>query len=290
MNEPPHLIEEADLSHAWGRLFLLLMARDQPRWRAPVTVSITGFQDGLVPEKSDLRRALDCALAAQGKFSTRVCAMTIFPVDLWHLEGCPAIGEFTEAYLQRYLPRLQARDSHHNARGVYFERMVAFQGIKQRGDRVTTGGKNQLAHLINLMNQAAGRDRRARRSALQIALLDPVRDHTGSALGGFPCLQQVSVGFEEDDLVLNAYYPSQYVFDRAYGNYLGLSHLGHFLARETGRRLARLNCTVAYPELGDVNKKPLRELQALVERLLAPPAVTVAPAKETRPAAVSVDA
>ena len=116
MNEQPHLIEEANLSHAWGRLFLLLMARDQPRWRTPVTVSITGFRDGLTPEKPKLRRALDRALADQGKFSTRVCAMTIFRFVFWRLQGCPAVGEFTEAYLQRYLPRLQARDPSHNAR------------------------------------------------------------------------------------------------------------------------------------------------------------------------------
>ncbi len=271
MSEPAHLIEEADLSRAWGRLFLALMARERPRWRAPVTVSITGFTDGLIAEESGLRRSLDQALEAQGKFSTRVCAMTIFPFDLWCLAGKPSIVDFTSLYLRHYLPRLQARDPHHNARGVYFERMVAFQGTKQRGGKVIAEGKNQLEHLIKLMNRAADQGKRARRSALQIALLDPVRDHTGSALGGFPCLQQVSVGFEEDDLVLNAYYPSQYVFDRAYGNYLGLSCLGHFLARETGRKLARLNCTVAYPELGDVNKKPLCGLQAQVERILAPP-------------------
>ena len=290
MIEPIHLIEEANLSRAWGRLFLALMARDQPRWRAPVTVSITGFTDGSVPEVPGLRRSLDQVLKAQDKFSTRVCAMTIFPFDFWRLEGSPAIGKFTEAYLRHYLPRLQARDPGHNARGVYFERMVAFQGTKLRGGKVVTEGKNQLEHLIKLMNRAADLGKRARRSALQIALLDPVRDHTGSALGGFPCLQQVSLGFEEDDLVLNAYYPSQYVFDRAYGNYLGLSHLGHFLAREAGRKLARLNCTVAYPELGDVNKEPLRGLQTQVERLLAPPTVRLAPAKGTCPDAARVSA
>ena len=31
-------------------------------------------------------------------------------------------------------------------------------------------------------------------------------------------------------MAISAFYPCQYVFDRGYGNYLGLSHLGKFIA------------------------------------------------------------
>ncbi len=271
MHDPSHLIEETNLSHAWGRLFLVLMARGNPHWRAPLTLSVSGFKDGIPQEDNQIRKALDRTLKAEGKFSTRTCAMTIFPFDFWRNEGEPHVEELSEAYLLRYLPRLQARDPSHNGRGVYFQRMIAFQGTKQKGGSVFLQGKNQLAHLVAIWHQAASKGCRPRRSALQVAIFDPVRDHTGSALSGFPCLQQVSLGYDENGLILNAYYPTQYILDRAYGNYLGLSHLGYFLARELGLEFVRLNCTVVHPELGDVSKTALRELQTEVERAVAAP-------------------
>lgn len=71
-------------------------------------------------------------------------------------------------------------------------------------------------------------------------------------------------------LAVSAYYPSQYVFDRGYGNYLGLAHLGMFVADALQLNLLRVNCFVAAPLLsGGATKTSLSSLVRSVERALA---------------------
>jgi hypothetical protein len=105
---------------------------------------------------------------------------------------------------------------------------------------------------------------------LQAACFDPLKDHTGQSVRGFPCLQQVSFAHDQNDgLAVNAYYPTQYVFDRGYGNYLGLCHLGHFMAHELGLQLLRVNCYIGRPELGNATKSSLRALETCVAEVFA---------------------
>ena len=128
-------------------------------------------------------------------------------------------------------------------------------GTRRDGVRVV----NQLQFVIDLLKKG----RRPRESALQITCFDPAKDHTGQPVRGFPCLQQVSISYDDSGrLAVNAFYPMQYVFDRAYGNYLGLCHLGQFLAHQTQFRFSRLTCFIGKPELGDVSK---RDMGALVD-------------------------
>jgi thymidylate synthase len=102
---------------------------------------------------------------------------------------------------------------------------------------------------------------RPRLSALQVSCFDPPKDHTGQPVRGFPCLQQVSFAYDNSGgLAVSAYYPSQYIFDRGYGNYLGLCHLGQFMASEMGLQLVRLNCYVNSPLRGDTPKRALGDL------------------------------
>jgi hypothetical protein len=70
-------------------------------------------------------------------------------------------------------------------------------------------------------------------------------------------------------LAVSAYYPTEYIFDRGYGNYLGLCHLGEFMAHEMGLNLVRLNCYINAPGLGDVNKGPLQRLEAAAIKAVA---------------------
>jgi hypothetical protein len=51
----------------------------------------------------------------------------------------------------------------------------------------------------------------------------------------------------------------QYLFERAYGNYLGLARLGEFMAHEMGLRLERVVCfsAVAKLEVSLSQVKPL---------------------------------
>ena len=92
-------------------------------------------------------------------------------------------------------------------------------------------------------------------SMFQATAFDPGRDHIASAQLGFPCLQQVSFEPTAAGLVTNAFYATQQIFDKAYGNYLGLAQLGAFMASEMGIPLARLNVMVGVAKLERINKR-----------------------------------
>lgn len=273
----PLIYDEPNLSHAWGRAFLHVY-ENSTRNLAPLVVSVSQFADGLPIEDEPIRTALDSLLAESTKtYPSKISALTIFPYDAWVRRGRPSVAEFSKWYLEQFLPRLKARDSH-NSHGTYFERMVNFQGSKMAGKELGLLAKNQLAHIADIWARDTAKKHRPRRSALQIAIFDPAKDHTGGALLGFPCLQQVSLAYDDasNGLAINAYYPTQYIMDRAYGNYLGLCHLGNFMAREMGLQLTRLNCFIGLPELGrDWNKGDLKSLAKLVrERLPEAPETT----------------
>ena len=147
--------------------------------------------------------------------------------------------------------------------------MIAFRGVRTKNGKSAFETKNQLEHIINDWHRDREHPKRPRQSALQVACFDPVKDHTGQAVRGFPCLQQVSFAYDNaGGLAINAYYPTQFIFDRAYGNYLGLSHLGYFMAKELGLQLVRLNCFIVRPELGSVTKSRLRVLEATARQII----------------------
>jgi hypothetical protein len=129
-------------------------------------------------------------------------------------------------------PRWQAMNRKANGRGLYFERMIMY-------GRGPCDG-NQLEWILSQFNSRTG----VRRSMLQATTFDPGRDHLASAQLGFPCLQHVSFEPSVAGLVTNAFYATQQIFDKAYGNYLGLAQLGAFMAHEMGMPLARLNVMV----------------------------------------------
>ena len=89
---------------------------------------------------------------------------------------------------------------------------------------------------------------------LQASIFDPKRDHTRSALIGFPCLQHVSFVPTRQGLMMNAFYATQQLFNKAYGNYLGLARLCSFVATECGMPPARLNVFVGVGKLERINK------------------------------------
>lgn len=262
--QPPELIIEDNLSRGWARAFLANLDRSD-RQIAPLTLSIGGFENNIPQEDVNVRRALDEALAQHDKQLCAESALTIFPYNIWNRLGRPHCAAITDRYL-RMLPRLKARDRD-NQYGTYFERMVAYRG---RGSgKPAPKPVNQLEFLIHDWKRPRDNRKRPRQSALQVACFDPAKDHTGQSVRGFPCLQQLSFTYDNSEgLAVNAYYPTQYLFDRAYGNYLGLSHLGHFMAQELGLRLIRLNCFIGRPERGSISKAALASLEHRIRDLL----------------------
>lgn len=218
-------IEDENLSRAWGRAVRPMMDRGGIAELVPLCVSITGFDDGVPREESTIRAVLDASLARMSKQDCHTVANTIFPESMWN-PAAPRSALF-ERYV-RSLPRM-LKASSKNRLGMYFQRLI--QGGPQ-------SHPNQLDFVITTYLARKG----VRRSALQVAVYDAARDQSAAAQRGFPCLQHVTFVPVGETLSLNAFYATQYAFERAYGNYLGLCRLGRFVAHELGLKLARVTC------------------------------------------------
>jgi len=254
----PIIIAENNVSRAWARAFQY--AFSNPHDAGPMTVSFRLPPSGQAEEEIAVRGAVDQALKSAKKVSVTENAAMLFPLRTWQRSRLQGRAAFYEHYKNDVFPRIKARMKG-KFYGTYFERLTGF------GD-----GMNQLEHIIEFWQRCAKKNRRPRPSALIAACFDPKRDHTFEPLRGFPCLQQVSFAYDRSGkgLAVSAFYPCQYVFDRGYGNYLGLSHLGKFVAEALQLNLVRVNCFVTAPILtGDVSKTSLASLVRCVERTLA---------------------
>lgn len=270
LTDAPHVINESNLSRAWAHAFLRVMAAPAQGLLTPLVVSISDFSDLHEPvEAPAIRRALDSAIETVNRACANkkrkvqrvdATAQTIFPHMCWSpRKPCPAEDLF-ERYRTKVWPRL--RHCPLNRRGTYFLRMIGATGVKGK-DKIVT--RNQLGDVLKWYK---GRTKPPINSATQVTIRDPAKDHTGSARLGFPCLQQVSFAREGRHLVVGAYYPTQSIFERAYGNYLGICRLGCFMAHETGLKLARVTIFVVQPQI-DVPKTLLRNLEGEMVQQLA---------------------
>jgi len=248
--------EETNLSVAWARAFLTISAKSG-RESSPFLVSITGFDDGRVIEDRDMRHALDTALEEGGYQSVETVANTIFPESLWQRVGRNRTKLF-EQYLEN-LPDYVAMEPRKNRCGLYFSRLIAFDLDPTTGDRLphipvelAPHKGNQLEFIIRMWQ-----DGRRRRGMFQACVFDPVRDHTGAARQPFPCLQHISLvpDARSGTLCLNAFYATQQLFVKAYGNWLGLARLGSFLAHEMGLQFDRLTCFAGIEKM-DQDQRP----------------------------------
>ena len=255
---PPLVIDDTNLSRAWARLLLQVLDGSGTEV-APLILSVSGFaRSGQATEDPAVRRALDKLLMRKGRFVVENVAFTIFPQRLWEMSRGDRTRLF--ALYRKTFPRWQAMNRKANGRGLYFERLIMY-------GRGPCDG-NQLEWILSQYLSRKG----VRRSMLQATTFDPDRDHVASAQLGFPCLQQVSFEPTAAGLVTNAFYATQQIFDKAYGNYLGLARLGAFMAREMGLPLARMNVMVGVAKLERINKTDasLRPLIAAARALVSP--------------------
>lgn len=243
MSTTPLFVNEANVSIAWAKAFDALL-RPGLRGLAPLVVNIGGLEDGSFTEVPAIRNLLDAALRQQGVANCHTVANTIFPQNLW--KRVPDRQELFRRYLA-ILPRIKRRNPA-NRYGLYFERMIRYGN--------GPSPINQLEHLIEIWQANVRRP-----TAFQLNIFDPARDHTRQPLRGFPCLQHVCfTPLGKGKLAVMAVYPSQYLFERAYGNYLGLYRLGKFLADELDLDLAQLTCMVGIALPGEATKTTMRGL------------------------------
>jgi hypothetical protein len=245
-----------NLSVAWAEVFLKLMEPGVNKLLS-VLVMVTDLDDDGIPnENLAIRRRLDQELAAHGRQSCHTVANTIFPESLWN----PAAEDNAKTLFDRYervWPRIKRYPQ--NRLGVYFRRLTAFSPESSGSPREPV---NQLQHIIDTYKQGNHRV-----SALQASIFDPTQDHTHRRQQGFPCLQQVAfVPIDREGLCVTGFYPLQYSFTRAYGNYLGLCRLGRFMAAQMGQCLVQMTCFASVVKRGGPEAGKSR-LQAFADEL-----------------------
>jgi len=249
----PLIIEETNLSHAWSRAFLHIIDNAGEKV-SPLLITLTGFTNGMPNEDQAIREALDNCLKINSEQSVHTVANTIFPASYWPTSN-PDRNKLFDTYLKNF-PRIQALAPTKNHRGLYFERLIAYGSGPKNG--------NQLEYIISQYKSHP----KFRKSMFQASIFDPARDHINTAQIPFPCLQHVSFIPQKKSLIMNAFYAPQLLFNKAYGNYLGLCRLGDFMAHEMGLSFERMNCFVGVAKIGEINKTSptLEELKKVLRQ------------------------
>lgn len=249
-------IIEGNLSVAWAKGFLRLM--EQPGGElCSFIVSVRGFNRNGPEEDPIIKELLDSELSTRSLGSCDTVANTIFPQSMWNPR------KSAEMLYQRYnaaWPRIKRVQA--NRRGVYFQRMINFDESQP--------SINQLAHITSTWKSG-----NHRHSALQAAIFDPRRDHNNARQLGFPCLHQITfspLGSNgELGLAVTGFYATQTMFEKAYGNFLGIGRLGRFMAKEMGLTLVEVTCIAALEKLSGRFRK--RDLTRLADSLYRLPSV-----------------
>ena len=238
------LIRGGSISEAW-----LLAARRLDKLPGFEMFDLAVEIDGPLDEIAAVRRRLDQHLVKTGRQSIETVASTIFPQRLWR----PMLGRkhLYDAYA-RILPKLRRFGGNHH--GLYFERLTFW--------RRTDGGlKNQVEDVIQrLRSELAGG--KPLRFIYDLLVFSPQHDPRPR---GFPCLSYINVKLDEGTLRMTAHYRNHYFVERAYGNYLGLARLQHFIAHEAGIEPGALVCISGHAELDDHT----REFRKLLAKLAA---------------------
>jgi hypothetical protein len=252
----PYLVSESNISRAWAKAVIHIIDHSGIEI-SPLILSVTGFKcHEEVEESKAIRSALDGLLFENGHRSIDDVAFTIFPQRIWKLAKGDRGALFK--YYNDAFPRYQAINRRGNARGLYFERMISYGRGPCEG--------NQLEWILSQYESRKS----VRRSMFQVSIFDPERDHVASAQLQFPCLQHVSFEPTKDGLVINAFYATQQMFVKAYGNYLGIAQLGAFVAHEMKMNFARMNVVIGVAKFERISKvdPSLSKLLTLARKFL----------------------
>lgn len=245
--------EESDLAAAWAKVYLR-MRKVPDREIAPFAVSVHSPSGIEMPDSlgHPLVRALDQCLAADGKDyqPVEMVAFTIFPDRIWKLCGGNR-GEFYREAM-RSLRAFTRWEPTKNRGGMYFGRLFGFGSDHKTGKSLgyraakamSDAGGNQIEHVIRQLTESVRKGKTVARMQLQAATFDPMRDLTASGQPCFPCLQHIAFNtdIKHKMLHMSAFYATQQLYVKAYGNWLGLCRLGAFVAAQSGLVLTRFTC------------------------------------------------
>lgn len=234
--------DSLNVSVAWAKAFL---ASVEPRKTdlSPLLIRINDFSDNIIQEDIVIRQSLDKHLKQLSEQSCHTVANTIFPISLWNPNQS---GQELYDRYNRIFPLIK-KSCAVNRFGLYFQRMISYDGSEDG---------NQLKKIISTYIDKNIH----RKSALQVSIFNPSEDHRETPFLVFPCLQHVIfTPLANGGLSVTGIYAKQYLFKKAYGNYLGLCRLGQFVAHELGMNLTQMNCYIADAEM-EVSKNKINDL------------------------------
>lgn len=160
---------------------------------------------------------------------------TIFPYTL--LPYVSNRGEFYSLYKKIYL-----RGSNHSW-GTYFQRLISFD------NHFKNNGENQLEDCIRALNSGSPQKHYIVFHLSARNLESNVRPM------GAPCWHFGEVTVNKDDSInLFVVYRAHDYFNKAFGNYIGLSKLLEFICNETGRQPGKLLIHSIYAYNSSSNK------------------------------------
>jgi thymidylate synthase len=232
-----------DIASAWVAAFeALAESKGQEIVNLTVTVADPGSELTGVRQQIDRQVA---ALRAAGRRgfdkSVHTVANTIFPVSLYRAGRPEAFYDAVRAAQSRRDGSITSWGS--NA-GTYAGRLVAYPTYNR-------GELNQIKRIIEYLDaDLSYRDR------YEISLTSEAPDENpdrplsspmasastfvpayDNAARGGQCLSHISLNVTDDRLSMTALYRHQTFVSRAYGNFLGLARLQHFLVQEAQKPL-----------------------------------------------------
>jgi len=252
-------IEAPTCVDAWLQACDYLLSRTADGWRA-YTLVLEIAQPTALPESDRVVAAVvDQFLKTHGGLPINSVVNTLFPAALYQRHGAAGLA-------QRYLTEIYPAIKRHPdwKWGTYAQRL--FQRLDQSGTDI----KPLETLIAKLKSQLAlpGPQRAiyelgTLEPLLDLPIYDPVMDRT-RPIGG-PCLTHLSVKLTADHRVmLTGFYRSHFYIQRALGNLLGLGHLQHFIAKETGLEVGPLVCHSSVAQLdlksGRWGKRDVTEL------------------------------
>jgi hypothetical protein len=200
-------------------------------------------------ERPEVTKAIDNYLGTRNipvgtrRQSCHTVANTIFPMSLYH----PDSADAAERFFRQAEAGAESR-SHASSRGwgTYIGRLVAFPSP-------TGEAFNQLRFVLAQLRVADEWS-----DIAEVPLVQPEVDAGGLSLAieqdgsldrmrrGGPCLAHVSLTRVNGELTMTALYRRHEYESRAYGNFLGLARLQHFLAKEAGLRVGELTIVASH--------------------------------------------
>lgn len=144
---------------------------------------------------------------------------------------------------------------------TYFSRLTGSDGTGQNNC-------NQLEELVlKMKRQREFSNPKSSMYELAVEIPDSLRVYSPDkdrCIMGFPCLSHISITLNNDSVHLTALYRNQHFIRKAIGNYIGLSSLCAFIAKEVDVKAGDICCIAAHADaeinLGIGGKSRYRQL------------------------------